>query len=237
MKKSENLMVLRKPKFFIQKKNKYTVIVWNIYKAKKKGFYEDFTKLLTDLDLILLQEYSALPMLNNIIQNSDKESVMAMSFANKANVATGVCTISSMRSIKTSSILSTVLEPITKTPKSVLITHYNLKKKLMVINVHAINFVADHKFRTHMNQIEEYIKDYGGSIILAGDFNTWSSKRVSIINDMTGRNNLTQIEFLDDNRRLKLDRVFVRDCNIKNQKILNTYNSSDHKPLYFELIF
>ena len=46
-------------------------------------------------------------------------------------------------------------------------------QQLLVVNVHAINFVMLHTFEAFIKQLISAMKNHHGPILLAGDFNTW----------------------------------------------------------------
>ena len=130
------------------------------------------------------------------------------------------------------------VEPIIKTPKITLETRYDMGKgeTLRVINVHMINFVKIKKFLTQIEQIERALAKEDTPVILAGDFNTWNTKRMNIVEKLTTSYGLSSVEFSDKKHQkapfpYPLDHVFYKKLHLKNAEVLSSVNTSDHKPL------
>lgn len=135
-------------------------------------------------------------------------------------------------------------EPLLATPKVALIAEYRLagvEQTLLTINIHGINFVRSHKFDAQLKQIEEAIAHHPGPIIFAGDFNTWRSQRMVLLEASMARLGLGRVDFaVDCDRQLKrflksdpLDHVFYRGLELvaEETRVLGTAVSSDHKPM------
>ena len=136
------------------------LLVWNIYKGKNSSWQEDFNYLNQNTDILVLQE----ALLNNKIESTlenitDKSFFLATSFIYKSNKArTGVMTGSNVKPIKTYAKKSKNVEWLGLTPKMMLFTEYPLesrKEKLLVVNIHAINFVPWYILARQIRQAEE----------------------------------------------------------------------------------
>ena len=170
------------------------VLIWNIKKAENKQFVTDFKKISSEYDLILLQEgLFSREYMNPYLQSKWHEVVVAKSFVlpfSQRKEFTGLATFSKAHSTKNQSIKTIVTEPILNTPKMSLITHYSLlnhRHQLMVVNVHALNFVTSRDFKKELGRLYEVMKDHQGPVILAGDFNTWSEKRLKILRHIVSK--------------------------------------------------
>lgn len=135
-------------------------------------------------------------------------------------------------------------EPLIATPKVALIAEYALSgygQTLLTINIHGINFVRSHKFAAQLRQIEAAIAHHPGPIIFAGDFNTWRSQRMALLEASMARLGLNRVSFAKDcDRQLKrflksgpLDHVFYRGVELvaEETRVIATAESSDHKPM------
>ncbi len=219
------------------------VVVWNAYKGKKNSFEQDLKSLGSNADLLLIQEAfdhpEASPGLKFPFENfSDHEWVMAVSFTDRANSATGVATASRVAGYPPKFIQSDVREPISQTPKMALLTEYpieNSESSLLVVNIHCINFVQTSDFASQLTQVEKAIQSHQGPLLLAGDFNTWNGSRQTLLEELALRLNLIEIAVDDDHRFLVLDRAFIRGINVKEARIDNSIKGSDHKPIILEL--
>lgn len=220
--------------------------------AKKKGWLEDFKTLMSDKDLILLQE----TVLNSPFDSQFKKSlqqqwIMARSFKNvKTNIETGVTTGSTVAANTHYFSASKHSEPITKTKKMLLATVYplhshkqsvghTLEQSLLVVNSHIINFVSFEKFRTHLDQVFQTLKHHDGPILLAGDFNTWNGKRLKYFHDLALLFKLEEVQMIRQ-PRLKhlfqhLDHIYYRGLSIVEAHVHTDIHFSDHYPISLSL--
>lgn len=215
------------------------LLVWNIYKGRVKTWQEDFGKLSRDFDLILLQESVLNTKYDAIFQAEGVEWVMALGHRNiRTQAVTGVKTGSICASTVQRSFVAPSLEPLFKTPKTMLATTYPLAghdTPLLVLNIHAINFVTATKHNLQLAQIAEAIDNFAGPVILAGDFNTWSAMRFRNLREISAKLGLTEVSF-DRKGRLQhfnqhLDHIFYRGLALDRAEILTKIESSDHFPL------
>ena len=220
------------------------ILLWNVFKCKKKGWQEDFKTLMSDKDLILLQE----TILNSPFDSHFKKSVqhqwiMACSFRNvKTSIETGVTTGSTVVAKKHYFSASKHCEPITKTKKMLLATVYplhTLGQSLLVVNSHIINFVSFEKFRAHMDQVFQTLKYHDGPILLAGDFNTWNGKRLKYFNKLAMSFSLEEVQMIRQPRLnhlfQHLDHVYCRGLAIIDAHVHTDIRSSDHYPISLSL--
>jgi len=135
-------------------------------------------------------------------------------------------------------------EPLVATPKVALIAEYPLagyEQTLLTINIHGINFVRTHKFAAQLQQIEAAIEHHTGPIVFAGDFNTWRSERMSLLEASMARLGLSRVDFAAEcDRQLKrflnsapLDHVFYRGLVLlpEETQVIGDVEASDHKPM------
>ncbi len=220
------------------------LLVWNIYKGKKKNWFRDFKSLAHKANLILLQESVLNDKFVRFLNGEDGyEWRMAQSFMKGRELnSTGVKTGCRVSATKVFFYKSPHGEPVTGTPKMILGTCYCLGASipdLLVLNVHAINFVTNHKFCSQMEQIIESVENHQGPVILAGDFNTWSSKRTSILLNIVKTLRLTKVNIVGSPRKRHfnktLDHIFYRGLQVIKHQSLKQIGSSDHHPL--EVVF
>lgn len=216
--------------------SEFSMLVWNIYKGRKRGWAEDFQQLSKDKQLVLLQEAVMKTRFDPLFNIAEKmEWMMARSHMINSNLAeTGVKTGSVTPSLSQSYYVSPDAEPLFKTPKTLLSTIYPIEgseKPLQVINVHAINFVSVRKYSRQIAQIVEAVASHDGPLIIAGDFNTWNAARSSGLLELTEKMDLTQLP-LDRKGRLNhfnlhLDHVFYRGLEPVKSGVIRV-RSSDH---------
>lgn len=241
--KVESLKIMGKPSKLVLGPN-IKILLWNVFKCRKKGWQDDFISLVPGKDLILLQE----AIINSPFDIHFKKSiqyqwVMARSFRNlKTNIETGVKTGSNVAAKRNYFSASTHSEPITKTKKMVLATIYPLnifEQSLLVINSHIINFVSFIKFRAHLDQVSKTLEHHDGPILLAGDFNTWNGKRMRYFNALAISFSLEEVDMKRKprlNHLLQhLDHIYCRGLDVVDAHVHNDIHSSDHFPISLSL--
>ncbi len=213
----------------------FSFVSWNIYKGKKKGWGEDFHSISRNTDILILQEAYLSGSLKEVLQQEEYQWDMAAAFKYR-HIDTGVLTASRIAPNFICTFRET--EPITRIPKSVLITRYPMSgtdQELLVANIHAINFtLGNTTFQNQSDRLINYLAAHQGPIIVSGDFNTWNSGRMSLVQAMAERLGLTAVRF-DKNLRSKffghyVDHVYYRGLETKNAAT-PLVTSSDHNPL------
>jgi len=210
-------------------------VSWNIYKGKEEGWREDFHIISRGADILILQEAYLSNSLKKVLQQEAYQWDMAAAFEYR-HLETGVLTASRIAPNFICTFRET--EPITRIPKSVLITRYPMSgtdQELLVANIHAINFTLGNRtFQKQSDRLENYLAAHQGPIIVSGDFNTWNSGRMSLVQAMAERLDLTAVRF-DKKMRSQffghyVDHVYYRGLETKNAAT-PLVTSSDHNPL------
>ncbi len=156
----------------------------------------------------------------------------------------GVLTASETAHLRHATLHTDQGELLLQTPKVALISEYPLAQSagtLLAINVHGINFVRSHRFLAQLEQIEAAIAHHSGPLILAGDFNTWRTKRMEMLTQLRQRLALQPVIFSPhQDSQLKrflwsnpLDHVFYRGLTLcpEQTRVLGHVEVSDHKPM------
>jgi len=215
-------------------------LVWNMYKAKRRYWSTDFQHLSADRDLILLQEAVANAPTDPVFYESTHHNwLMARSHRHPSTgVTTGVKTGSVARAIDAQSYLSPHREPLLQTQKAMLATRYevaHLAQSLLVLNLHAVNFVTVAKFQAHIQQVANALAQHAGPTLVAGDFNTWRRARQLSFESMANELGLRQAQWGRrkqwQHMRQHLDHVYFRDMQPVYVESLDFIRSSDHKPI------
>ena len=102
--------------------------------------------------------------------------------------------------------------------------------------------------RAQLDALGEAMMGHEGPIILAGDFNTWSKRRLETVQELAARFGLCEIDIFPPGRTggdlpgdqlerllgmdptMPLDRVYVRGFSIISADVLSV-RSSDHRPI------
>lgn len=225
--------------------NDIRILVWNMYKGGMIEWSEDFKKLTADKDILLLQEGSGSNIMLLAFQDLKwMEFYFATSFIDNKNgaIGTGVVTAANVGSEQTQWQRSHYREPVIKTPKMTLFTKYSIKgsaKKLLVGNIHGVNFVRAYKLRHMLDKAAELIKKHNGPVVFGGDFNTWTQTKINNMNAVFKKLGMKAIKFKDA-RYLKrfrgkiLDHVWVRGVEIIKATVPQV-EGSDHNPMSLKL--
>lgn len=212
-----------------------SILNWNIYKSQRENWKSDFREFIETEDLLILQEATASPELKGLLNKRHANWNLNNAFHYQGN-ETGVLTASAIKPAFSCGIRTT--EPVIRIPKTVLINLYplaNSDKKLLVVNLHGINFTLGTE--TYQNQIDSMVSMvelHAGPTIVAGDFNTWSEQRMRIVTDMAEKLSLQAVEYNAHNRvRVfgnALDHVYYRGLEVMSENIRKV-SSSDHNPI------
>lgn len=218
----------------------FNILVWNILKAKRSNWIRDFKELVVGKDLVLLQEAVLNAPSDYLFQNDERRQwVMARSFRHRTTqvehgVKTGCAVVASNRHF----YLSPHTEPVSQTQKLLLSTTYRIGEstdQLLVINMHAMNFVGVKKYVNQLDQLDCALAGHTGPVILAGDFNTWNPARLVRFLQVAERAELSEAYMQRQTRLAQmnqhLDHVFYRGLSLKSIESLKQYRSSDHAPI------
>jgi endonuclease/exonuclease/phosphatase (EEP) superfamily protein YafD len=228
--------------------NSMKIFVWNVYKGEKKGWVQDFKKLTSDMDILLIQEgYLDNRMSSTLESMSNFQFDMGVSFLykKKNNTETGSFIGSKIKPSEFDFTRTKDLEPFIKTPKVTTHAYYPIagtNKKLLTLNIHGINFANHQAFVNHVNQSVEIIKNHDGPVVYGGDFNTRTRKRTRHLKRVMASLGLKETSFRND-RRMRavkvgpiLDHVFIRGLLVRDAEVLKDLKSSDHKAMVLDLV-
>ncbi|WP_427977926.1 endonuclease/exonuclease/phosphatase family protein [Agarivorans sp.] len=218
--------------------NDFSVLVWNTYKGKNSSWHQQFTDFSQNIDFMLLQEVS-LRQVDAWPYNAQWFRYQAMAFEWQGDQL-GVMNLAKFASDKSCLLLSP--EPWIRLPKSALLQLYRWQdRELLVINIHSINFtLGDQDYRQQLQQLQSWLNRYQGAMILAGDFNTWSQGRLTVLQQFVARQQLKTANFEPDLRSHffgeTLDHVFYRGLELKASTSIAT-EASDHNALVLRFGF
>ncbi|MBH48931.1 MAG: hypothetical protein CME71_12255 [Halobacteriovorax sp.] len=142
---------------------------------------------------------------------------------------------------------STVNEFGVVSPKAVLLQTFKIEKRtqdLLVVNVHAINFVTNNLFKEHMDQVIKAVRSHKGPVFMAGDVNTWNRERLRYLDVALSKISISRASLGQGRTRFPdlgrwfgmqlggaLDQVYTRGLTIRFSEVHAWSNSSDHKPI------
>jgi len=213
----------------------FKLLTWNILKERKEGWEKEFDRIPGDVDLFMIQEAYLTDSLKGVFRNEALNWVFATAFTYRGDQV-GVLTASN--TISEPVCMERFPEPLIYLPKSVLITRYPLSvpgKSLLVVNVHSINFALGiRSFSEHWARLENYLSEAEGPVILAGDFNTWSEKRLAVVQETARRLSMKPVTFDQGGRSTffgkVLDHVYYRGLTPIDTEVYEV-TTSDHNPI------
>jgi len=219
-----------------------TLLNWNVHKNNHNfKWLHDFEQILHhhSPNLIAFQEYKTKSR-RSILDSHKKYGYGFFSNIEMYGHDFGLLNASTCAIEEFNPIFSEYLEPFIKTPKINLFTQYKFinNQKITLVNTHMINFVQIKKYLSQIKQIENLCQ-CDDKLILTGDFNTWSNKRMHILKSMAEYLGLTQVDFEIDYHKKSylshpLDHVFYRGLKPIKSEILKHIKTSDHKPIIVE---
>jgi endonuclease/exonuclease/phosphatase (EEP) superfamily protein YafD len=214
------------------------ILSWNIQKASNTGWAEDLAGISTGVDLAFIQEAAIRAEIPKVLPG-ELHSVFARGYTTDS-LETGVLTLSA--SSPSGECTLTALEPWLGTPKATSISEYPLlgrEERLLAVNLHAVNFTFGvEDLRGQLEALSEVLGNHQGPIILAGDFNTWSDQRETLVVQFMRNHGLGPVAFEPDLRTTAfghaLDHIYVRGMRAESAEVFPV-TSSDHNPLRVRL--
>ena len=166
----------------------------------------------------------------------DYSYVMSPNIQTKKHVY-GVLSAFRMSCLSERSLLTAKLEFGYATHKVALVTRHKMsnERELLIVNLHAINFVKNEDFQNELEEIKSAVKWHKGAMIVAGDFNSWNVKRMRVLSEFVSSLSLKEALFNDNSKRKKvfsncLDYIFYRDLELVRSKVIDS-PMSDHNPI------
>ncbi len=231
--------------------NQLTLLSWNIHKGCHPDLADNLDLAIKthDPDFLFLQEACPGLALDHRVGGV---FAPAWRMPLRANGSTGVFTASRKLPIESQAVRSHGREFGVTFPKVALVTHHALDddRVLLGVNVHVLNFEhgKPKRFARQLEALRVIMSEHVGPMILAGDFNTWSTARDEHLRDLTESLGLSEVDPLGAKRKtgdrgsnfwngalgidptLPLDRIFYRGLEVASAQVLDL-ESSDHAPL------
>jgi len=232
-----------------------TVVNWNSEKGKHPEFAKDLTDLLQheQPDIVFLQEAKT-----DLFEPERMGGYFAeaWSYPWPGGKSVGVVTLSRVPPVRIEPVPAKHGEFGGAAPKVSLVTEYPLPngETLLAVNVHLLNFQrwSVKKIKAQLKDLKSIMANHSGPILMAGDFNTWSRKRLELVKKITREVKLNEVidfpqgrttggsrySFWNDvfgvDADLPLDRVFFFGLHPRSARVLD-YATSDHRPILVKL--
>jgi len=219
---------------------RFSILVWNVHKENELSHFKERLKL-------LIQEYPPDFLLFQEVKHPKARAHLldGYSYALASNIETrmnlyGVTTAAKVAFEHIDTAISSKREVVgLATHKSLLITgHRQIDGgRLYLVNLHAVNFVTLRSFTLELSKIEETLQAYQGALVIGGDFNNWSSRRIKALDAFQERLGL-QKATLSAPHHVKavfskpIDHIFYRGIRLLKAEAIDTGKVSDHNPIY-----
>lgn len=157
------------------------ITVWNIYKQQRAEWLSVLKNYGKDAHLVLLQEAQTTPELVQFATANYLAADQVPAFVLPQHPS-GVMTLSAAHPVYCCPLRER--EPILRLAKSALVTVYPLPdtRLLMVVNIHAVNFsLGVDVYSKQLLPIGDQIAHHSGPVIMAGDFNARSRRRMNAL--------------------------------------------------------
>ncbi len=211
---------------------------WNIKKGEGGApFTADLQALAQGRNLVTLQEGYESPLVNASLQSLPGLSFyMAGAFVYRG-IMTGVITGAASEPARSEFRRSPSFEPVLNSPKMTSLSYYKMSegKELLVANLHGLNFVGVDKFEAQVKDVAEALAAHKGPLIFMGDFNTWNTARMQVLEATVKSLGLETVNFTRPAGDKGLDHVFFKGCTVEKAEMPGTVKSSDHFPQLVDL--
>ena len=213
----------------------FTILSWNSHRGGHKEWSDDLISLGSGADIILLQEAALDPVLDTQLNLTANQWLMATAF-NLDDREIGV--MSAARVAPQAYCVAREPEPLFKIPKIGLAASYPLagrETSLLVVNIHIVNYTVNvAAVQRQIGALEQIVRTHKGPVIVAGDFNTWSNKRESLVQQKMSDLGMNPVSFDPDHRvsffNHKVDGIYYRGLEVT-KSLSHKVKSSDHNPL------
>ncbi|MCF6312797.1 MAG: endonuclease/exonuclease/phosphatase family protein [Verrucomicrobiales bacterium] len=238
----------------------FSLVTWNVHKAKDEAFVQEVTGLLTGLP----RDESVILCLQEV--RSSTYQLIKESYAGQVSghytpswrypfskSSTGVLSIANagLLDARAQQMLAPGRELGFISPKVSLQSGLLLggRKRVHLINAHGLNFVSKAVFVQQLQQIFAPLHSDQLPAMVAGDFNVWSEGRLRLLREKAKQAGLVEVVNRDPGKtpapawmgRLKgvggydpdlhLDRIFTRGLEVLDCYSIKKSQSSDHLPV------
>lgn len=241
---------IRGPAGVLDPRRELVVVSWNVHKGLDPRVGAELAALARDeaVDVFALQEARPALGLPGGFTGHHAESYRSLG----GGVVEGVSTVAKADPLEALRLRSPRRELFVLTPKAALISRFATLDgpPLTVVNVHGLNFdPGGQLLEGQLMELAERAGRFDGPMVVAGDFNTWNDSRMRSVAELAARLGLTEVappsgggrtgmlgnlsveRALGLDRRLHLDRLYVRGFRVNRAAWLERCRASDHVPL------
>ena len=218
----------------------FSMLCWNVHKNNRKNpKFKPFLKQFVEkknIDILLFQEAHFKDNETCILPELTFDAAANLEFRSEFY---GVLTASKIEANKSQAYLSEGRETFMGPHKSLLLSLYSYEdgSKLLILNVHAINFRENQHYHRELERFLELMKTHEGPMIVAGDFNSWNKRRMERLKEVREKLELKVVPFekIDKVKSFMgnhLDFIFYRGLELLDFEVHKNHKLSDHNPLF-----
>ena len=212
-----------------------SILNWNIYKGRRENWGKDLQRLSAKRDIIILQEAPLNERLQDMLDEQRFHWILNSAFVINGQEV-GVLTASKVKPLESCGLRHA--EPLIRLPKTILISMYQLSgtsKTLLVANIHGINFtLGNDSYNNQIKSLQDILHRHNGPLVVAGDFNSWSTGRRNIMIEMANALELLPLTCKTTNRCTifgsTVDHIFYRGLEPVTHET-HIVSTSDHNPI------
>ena len=217
----------------------FSMLCWNVHKENlHPHFHLQLHQLLLNhpSDFLLFQEYKMPKHLSHELR--DFSYAMAANMETKRHIY-GLLTSSCFGFASKHIELTHKRELLFSTKKSMLFTSHPFAdgEMMHIVNMHGINFVSYTIFSQELSKIEAVIQECEGAMIVSGDFNNWSQRRIQALEEFRHRLCLEKASIQEEHHIKRvfskpIDHIFYRGLKLVRAEAIDTKKVSDHNPIH-----
>jgi len=215
----------------------FSVMSWNVHKETSAEEFDKYVNVIGDkYEFLFFQEAH--------FQRDQALLLPGFTYHAAANLAVGdkyygVLSASKIKAQKVAAYLSKNKEAYIGPHKSLIVSAYDFRdrERLLVLNVHAINFRENRAYLAEIERLIEILRIHNGPMLVVGDFNAWNQKRTNEVQKLMQRLQLVSVPFLQqDNIKSfmgnRLDFIMYRGVTLMDHTVDSHQTISDHNPLF-----
>jgi endonuclease/exonuclease/phosphatase (EEP) superfamily protein YafD len=217
----------------------FSILCWNVHKENMHPrFHVQLHQLLLKYpsDFLLFQEYKMPKHLPHGLK--DFSYAMAANMETKRHIY-GLITGSNFSFNSRHIELTHTKELLFSTKKSMLLTSHPFTDggTVHILNMHGINFVSLKAFSKELAKIESVLEKCEGMMIVSGDFNNWSKRRIEALEKFRQTLCLEKALVQQDHHIKRvfakpIDHIFYRGLKLVRAEAIDTKKVSDHNPIH-----
>lgn len=223
------------------------VAVWNLHKESTPRMVRELREWIGSnrADLVLLQELQLTEGDTLVSALGGRPWVFSANLESRDKTRrSGVLTASSRLCHEPLALLSEGTEPLAGTPKSMLLLHCALgPDTLRVANLHGLNFSPFlEDYRNQLEQLASRLRGATSPAIVAGDFNTWSRRKLDLTDSVLLSTGLSRLDFGTQTGAIEsafgnpLDHIYYTSRSLVpdtgSLRVDGQFLSSDHRALF-----